>query len=1207
MDVAHWLDPDNLPSRYQVLGVLHMGRMSAVYEARDLDSPNGTRLCAVKEILNLASDPAVRDSVIQNFRREAEILATLDHPAIPQVYDFFDDGSRACLVLELVRGSHLEALMNIGSGFLPVDQVRGWAIEICDALSYLHAHQPEPILFRDLKPSHVLIDGFHKVRLIDFGLTRAFDVTKSHIVTAGTEGYAPPEHSRGEVSEQGDIYALGATLHHILTRRDPRLGPPFWFEYRPIQLFNPDVPDAFVEIVNRALAFDPEERFDTVDEMKKALEAVERIATIEETEKALKAVESMGTRQPQETSYEGTLRPEQMLRGRYRIQRVLGGGGTGAVYQARDMNYPEVTKLCAVKEMLDLAYDPAWRDAIVGSLRREADVLASLDHPAIPEVYDFFDEGSRAYLVLEFVRGKNLERVMNSTGGFLQWDQVRRWAIEICDALGYLHAHQPEPIPFRDLKPSHVIIDRFGKVRLIDFGIAKAFDVTRGHTMSGTEGYSPPEQYRGQVSPQSDIYALGATLHHVLTRRDPRLEPPFSFENRPISEINPTVPAAFVEIVNRALAFDPEERFDTVEEMKKALEAVERIATIEETEKAVKPVERTGTRQPQEVSYEGTLRPEQVLRGRYLIQRVLRAGSTGAVYQARDMNSLEVTRLCAVKEILTLPSAHPAWRDTIVGNLRREADLLASLDHPAIPKVYDFFDEGNHVYLVLELVWGKDLAALAGGFLPVDQVRRWAIEICGVLDYLHSRQPEPVIFRDLKPSHVMIDHFSGVRLIDFGIAKAFDVTRGQPKSGTVGYSPPEQYRGEVSPQSDIYALGATLHHVLTRRDPRLEPPFSFENRPISEINPEVPEAFAGIVNRALASEPDERFSSAAEMKKALEALESTGIPLVIDRPLAPTDEVMAVWLYPVGDEFRSTPCVDKGVVYVGAQDNHLWALDAKEGSLVWKYPTAGGVASSPAVKAKSVFVGSEDRTLHAVNVRTGRARWTYVTEGGIYSDPRATRRRVFFGSDDHKLYAIKAANGRLEWSFDAQGPVRSSPYVGDQRLYFGTEKGDFYALSRRGKMVWRFKASRAITSSPTVHEDIVYFGSNDWTLYALDSENGSTIWRFQTQKPICSSPAYSDGKVYVGSEDGHLYAIDAQSGQEVWKYKTDDQITSSPLLYRGVVYVGSIDTCLYALNAETGDLLWWFGTLGPIVSSPAAEDGLVYIGSTDRRLYALKA
>ncbi|HLO16903.1 MAG TPA: serine/threonine-protein kinase, partial [Anaerolineales bacterium] len=217
------------------------------------------------------------------------------------------------------------------------------------------------------------------------------------------------------------------------------------------------------------------------------------------------------------------------LANRYSIQEVIGIGGMGSVYRARDMHFPNVTKLVAVKEMINTAPDPLVRETIVQNFEREANLLATLHHPSIPRIYDYFTVESRSYLVLEFIHGKDLEAIINETNGFLPESQVLSWAVELCDVLDYLHKHKPDPIIFRDMKPSNVMVNHNGDVMLVDFGIAKTFQTGIKGTMIGTEGYSPPEQYRGEATPSADIYALGATLHHALTRRDPRLEPPFSF------------------------------------------------------------------------------------------------------------------------------------------------------------------------------------------------------------------------------------------------------------------------------------------------------------------------------------------------------------------------------------------------------------------------------------------------------------------------------------------------------------------------------------------------------------------------------------------------------------------------------------------------------------------------------------------------------
>src|SRR3990172_1714081 len=246
---------------------------------------------------------------------------------------------------------------------------------------------------------------------------------------------------------------------------------------------------------------------------------------------------------------------------RYLIQEVIGVGGMGSVYRARDLHFPNVVKLVAVKEMINMAPDPLVRQTIVQNFEREANLLATLNHPSIPRIYDYLSLDNRSYLILEFVHGKDLEAVITDANGFLPEDQVISWGIQLCDVLAFLHSHKPDPIVFRDMKPSNVMIKHNGDVILVDFGIAKTFQSGQKGTMIGTEGYSPPEQYRGEATTLADVYSLGATLHHALTRRDPRLEPPFSFDERPVRRINTNISTELEAVVNTAFKYKPSQRF----------------------------------------------------------------------------------------------------------------------------------------------------------------------------------------------------------------------------------------------------------------------------------------------------------------------------------------------------------------------------------------------------------------------------------------------------------------------------------------------------------------------------------------------------------------------------------------------------------------------------------------------------------------------
>ena len=615
-----------------------------------------------------------------------------------------------------------------------------------------------------------------------------------------------------------------------------------------------------------------------------------------------------------------------------------------------------------------------------------------------------------------------------------------------------------------------------------------------------------------------------------------------------------------------------------------------------------------------------TLQPGQTLRDRYQILRILGTGGMSAVYEARDLSFPNVVRLVAIKEILSAPGV--AGPDEAARALiQREVDILASLNHPAIPKIYEYFQAEPHLYLVLELIHGQDLETFlvqSAEPLPERTVVRWAIEICDVLHYLHTRQPEPIIFRDMKPSNVMLNEHGHIVLIDFGIAKIYRGEKRGTMIGTEGYSPPEQYRGEASPLSDIYSLGATMHHLLTARDPTKEAPFSFAERPLRRFNPTVSPAVEAVVTRMLAYDPKDRYANALEARQALEAAQKQTLAagsapaapttLCLDQPAAEEEDTQPVWRFRCEDEIRSSPRVSQGVVFIGCYDNNLYAIEAKAGAFLWKYPTEGGIAATPAIWEETIFIGSEDFNMYAISARTGRMMWVCPTKGRIRSSARVAYEHVFFGSDDNFIYGVHARTGRLVWKSPTEGPVRSTPFIQDETLFAGCEDGQVYAINlRRGALQWRHNCGGGVTSSPLVWEGLLIVGSADRSVYALDINSGMPVWRFRTGQAVISSPAVHNGTVYIGSADNCLYALEATGGRLRWKFETAGQVNSSPFVTSEAVYVGSGDSQLYCVDARTGRLRWKFKAQGPIVSSPYVVEGVVYVGSLDGWLYALPA
>jgi len=275
-------------------------------------------------------------------------------------------------------------------------------------------------------------------------------------------------------------------------------------------------------------------------------------------------------RQPLRT---GPLPANTLLQKRYRIIKMIGQGGMATIYQAEDLRFPG--KVWAVKEMREDFLPVTDRLPAIQAFTREAELLARLQHPNLPRVIDHFSEGGRHYLVMEYLEGQTLqERIEKRRRRPFREREVVEWALQICDALEYLHSQNP-PVIYRDLKPGNIIVDKSGTVRLIDFGIARYFDPSKktDTLKMGTLGYAPPEQFQGggQCDARSDVYALGATMHYLLTGRDPQDEPPFSFGQARPRRLNPRLSKGIEHVIMTALAYDPASRYQSAAQMRAAL------------------------------------------------------------------------------------------------------------------------------------------------------------------------------------------------------------------------------------------------------------------------------------------------------------------------------------------------------------------------------------------------------------------------------------------------------------------------------------------------------------------------------------------------------------------------------------------------------------------------------------------------------------
>jgi len=284
----------------------------------------------------------------------------------------------------------------------------------------------------------------------------------------------------------------------------------------------------------------------------------------------------------EERNMNNTLTKQEVIKDRYKIKEIIGQGGMGCVYLADDLRLSG--RLCALKAVY---YEKNLPDDVINQTReqfkREATVLARLDHPYLPKVSDFFSDQKRDYLVMDFVPGEDLRTLMiedKKKGNFLEERKVLNWASQIADALIYLHNQDPA-ILHRDIKPSNIKLTPNGIIKLVDFGLVKIL-VYGENTVTVVQGrgsayYTPLEQYggdTGHTDPRSDVYSFGATLFHLLTNKAPSeaRERFLEKDNEiPLRKINKKISPRTEQAIMVAMNIHPDQRFQSISELKEAL------------------------------------------------------------------------------------------------------------------------------------------------------------------------------------------------------------------------------------------------------------------------------------------------------------------------------------------------------------------------------------------------------------------------------------------------------------------------------------------------------------------------------------------------------------------------------------------------------------------------------------------------------------
>jgi outer membrane protein assembly factor BamB len=308
------------------------------------------------------------------------------------------------------------------------------------------------------------------------------------------------------------------------------------------------------------------------------------------------------------------------------------------------------------------------------------------------------------------------------------------------------------------------------------------------------------------------------------------------------------------------------------------------------------------------------------------------------------------------------------------------------------------------------------------------------------------------------------------------------------------------------------------------------------------------------------------------------------------------------WTFRAGGPIVTSPSIAGGVVYIGALDGHLYAIDQETGKEKWNFKSHMPIASSPAVEGDALYFVSSAGSLVALDIATGKPKWVLPTE----------YERKF---EAKNLHGLPSAAQTIPDAFDL---FTSSPAVVNGKVYFGSGDGGVYAVeAKSGVLQWKFPTGDVVHASPAIVDGVVYIGSWDSFLYAIDADSGREKWRFKTgedpsihnQVGFQSSTAVVDGTVYVGCRDAHVYAVDSATGHRKWDYPTSKSwVIGTPAVRDGVVYAGTSDSSRFmALDAKTGRLVFDFDAKAYIFSSAALAGDLAYVGDHNGRLYAIDA
>lgn len=598
--------------------------------------------------------------------------------------------------------------------------------------------------------------------------------------------------------------------------------------------------------------------------------------------------------------------------------------------------------------------------------------------------------------------------------------------------------------------------------------------------------------------------------------------------------------------------------------------------------------------------------------GRYTIDRHLAQGGMGAIYLAHDAH--KHTR-CVIKEML--PKANADERREAQQAFQQEAEILAELHHPNIVTVWDAFEEQGSHYLVEEFIGGGDLNALVNAPETLSELRALdvAAQIATAFQYIHtyhqvapagSQVKAPIIYRDMKPANVMLRADGQVLVADFGIVRLFKPgrTRDTINLGTHGYAAPEMISNTQSDErSDLYTLGATIHELLTKKDPANNVNFF---TPVRTFRPDVSAALEQIIMRLLEDRPERRYQTAAELLNDLRSLQerwraSRCGPCGHQNALGvSTCQQCHLPLRPVtGQEALAHGGETRLGVFAGV------TASAAPWAPVWQFALNRGTRASPSLHEGRLYIATESGTLDIVDVRSGRGLHRVPLPHPSRCTPLATPHGVLVGHKGgaslvHMQSATVAALPGLSAEVFA-APVRTGP----DQVCIGSYDGRVTCVALRTMEVrWTVSVGDVILGSLATDGHDLAVTTKDGQVSVLDVRTGGVRWAYRAGHPIFSHALLTDDAVVILDHTGRLTFLDRHRGTVALQTGSTGQTYTSPALAGSTLVTVDMRGTVRAVGAA-GRSLWERALQDDVLATPVVVGDCAVIVTRGGRLHFL--